>query len=121
MSLADEQAVNEVLEQLTNLLQENEIIQNYQQIKQRVDQNKNLRALEDAMEAAQKEAVQFAHYGKPEAEQAAIRRADDLKKQIDTHPQVVAYRDALYEANDLLQHLTTMIQKEVNDAMEEEH
>lgn len=47
-----------------------------------------------------------------------MKEADRLTKEFDQHPLVIAYREQLYEANDLLQHLTTMIQKEVNAALE---
>lgn len=120
MSLTDEPAVAQILTELSALLADNETIANYKKIKARVDKNQSLKELEEEIEAAQQAAVQFAHYGKPEAEQAAIKEADALTQKMNQHPQVVAYRAALYEANDLLHHLTAMIQKEVNQALEEE-
>ncbi len=41
-------------------------------------------------------------------------------KEFDQHPLVVAYREQLLEADDLLHHLTTMIQEEINGQIEEE-
>ncbi len=38
----------------------------------------------------------------------------------DQQPIVVAYRKQLSEANDLLQHLTSMLQDEINEWIEEE-
>lgn len=96
------------------------MIVHYQELQKRVAENDTLQELEEGIKAAQKDAVQFAHYGKPEAEREALKEADRLTKAFDEHPLVVAYREQLYEANDLLQHLTTMIQKEVNAALEEE-
>jgi DNA mismatch repair protein MutS len=40
-----------------------------------------------------------------------LKQIIGLTKEFDQHPLVIAYREQLYEANDLLQHLTTMIQK----------
>jgi cell fate (sporulation/competence/biofilm development) regulator YmcA (YheA/YmcA/DUF963 family) len=120
MNLANDAAVEAALSHLTALLGENEVIVHYQELQKRVAENDTLQELEEGIKAAQKDAVQFAHYGKPEAEREALKEADRLTKAFDEHPLVVAYREQLYEANDLLQHLTTMIQKEVNAALEEE-
>jgi cell fate (sporulation/competence/biofilm development) regulator YmcA (YheA/YmcA/DUF963 family) len=120
MNLANEAAVEAALSHLTALLGENEVIVHYQELQKRVAENDTLQELEEGIKAAQKDAVQFAHYGKPEAEREALKEADRLTKAFDEHPLVVAYREQLYEANDLLQHLTTMIQKEVHAALDEE-
>ncbi|MBM7712135.1 YlbF family regulator [Enterococcus xiangfangensis] len=120
MNLKDEAAVDAALTHLTALLSENEVILDYQQLKKRVAENDTLKELEEGIKTAQKNAVQFAHYGKPEAEREALKEADRLTKEFDRSPLVTAYREQLYEANDLLQHLTTMIQKEVNAALEAE-
>lgn len=111
MNLANEAAVEAALSHLTALLGENEIIIRFQQLKKRVEENDTLQELEEGIKAAQKDAVQFAHYGKPEAEREALKEADRLTKEFDQHPLVIAYREQLFEANDLLQHLTNMIQK----------
>ncbi|MDT2758792.1 YlbF family regulator [Enterococcus xiangfangensis] len=120
MNLKDEAAVDAALTHLTALLSENEVILDYQQLKKRVAENDTLKELEEGIQTAQKNAVQFAHYGKPEAEREALKEADCLTKELDRSPLVTAYREQLYEANDLLQHLTTRIQKEVNAALEAE-
>ncbi|MDT2596491.1 YlbF family regulator [Enterococcus dongliensis] len=118
MNLKNEAAVDAALTHLTALLSENEVIQDYQKLKKRVAENETLKELEEGIKTAQKEAVQFAHYDKPEAERAALKKADQLTKEFNQHPLVIAYREQLYEANELLQHLTNSIQKEVNAALE---
>ncbi|WP_313630639.1 YlbF family regulator [Enterococcus devriesei] len=118
MNLEKEAAVEAALNDLTALLKENEVIIDYQRVQKRVAESDTLKQLEDEIKKAQKAAVQYAHYGKPEAEKAALKEADRLTKEFDQHPLVTAYRDQLVEANDLLQHLTHMIQKEVNDTLE---
>ncbi|MBU5366246.1 YlbF family regulator [Enterococcus devriesei] len=118
MNLEKEAAVEAALNDLTALLKENEVIIDYQRVQKRVAESDTLKQLEDEIKEAQKAAVQYAHYGKPEAEKAALKEADRLTKEFDQHPLVTAYRDQLVEANDLLQHLTHMIQKEVNDTLE---
>ena len=86
----------------------------------RLKKNKKLTELVEEIKAAQKDAVQFAHYGKPTAEKEAIQRADAKTKEFDEHPLVVAYREQLIEANDLVQHVTALIQYRVNEELEKE-
>lgn len=118
--LEQEPEVNAALAKLTVLLQENDVIQRYQELKQRADSNQHLQELQEKIERAQKDIVQFQHYDKPEAHKAAVLEADRLTREFDTHPLVMAYREQLVEANDLLQHLTNLIQTSVNEKLEEE-
>ncbi|WP_206912461.1 hypothetical protein IGL98_003295 [Enterococcus sp. DIV0840] len=112
--------VNEELTKLLTLLGEDELIQRYKELEEKVQNNEKLTDLVEQIKAAQKDAVQFAHYDKPEAEKAAIKHADELTKEFDEHPLVVAYREQLMEANDLLQHVTDMIQYRINEELEKE-
>ncbi|WP_430602628.1 hypothetical protein IGJ02_003082 [Enterococcus sp. DIV0724b] len=112
--------INEELMKLLILLGEDELIQRYKELEEKVQKNEKLTDLVEQIKAAQKDAVQFAHYDKPEAEKAAIKRADELTKEFDEHPLVVAYREQLMEANDLLQHVTDMIQYRINEELEKE-
>ncbi|WP_086445247.1 RicAFT regulatory complex protein RicA family protein [Candidatus Enterococcus lemimoniae] len=112
--------INEELTKLLALLGEDELIQSYKELEAKVQKNEKLTDLVEQIKAAQKDAVQFAHYDKPEAEKAAIQRADALTKEFDEHPLVVAYREQLMEANDLLQHVTDMIQYRINEELEKE-
>ncbi|MGM0214627.1 hypothetical protein IGI42_002179 [Enterococcus sp. AZ109] len=96
------------------------MIRSYQTIKSRVDANTSLHTLQEEIKQAQKDAVHFAHYDKPIAEKEAVKKADALTKQMEQHPLVTSYREQLAEANDLLHHLTSMIQTEINQALEEE-
>lgn len=112
--------INEELMKLLALIGEDELIQRYKELENKVQNNQKLTDLVELIKAAQKDAVQFAHYGKPEAEKIAIKRADELTKEFDEHPLVVAYREQLMEVNDLLQHVTDMIQYRVNEELEKE-
>ncbi|MFD1900897.1 RicAFT regulatory complex protein RicA family protein [Enterococcus termitis] len=112
--------INEELMKLLALIGEDDLIQRYKKIEEKVQNNEKLTELVEQIKAAQKDAVQFAHYDKPEAEKAAIQRADELTKEFDEHPLVVAYREQLMEANDLLQHVTDMIQYRINEELEKE-
>ncbi|ALS02555.1 hypothetical protein ATZ33_14560 [Enterococcus silesiacus] len=119
LSITDKR-INEELMKLLALLGEDELIKRYKELEEKVQNNEKLTALVEQIKAAQKDAVQFAHYDKPEAEKTAIKQADALTKEFDEHPLVVAYREQLMEANDLLQHVTDMIQYRINEELEKE-
>lgn len=119
--LENEPEIQETVEHLTKLLSNNEIIIRYKELEEKVHQNNYLKELTEEIKVAQKEAVQFGHYGKVIAEQTAITRANQLTKTFEQHPLVVAYRRQLLEANDLLHHLTGLIQDEINELLEEEN
>lgn len=108
------------LNQLLSLIEENDIIQRYKRLEKKVQANKKLAELTEKIKTAQKEAVQFAHYDKPNAEQEAICQADRLTKEFNEQPLVIAYRQALSEANELLQYITEMIQSQINEEIEKE-
>lgn len=108
------------LNQLLSLIEEHDIIQRYKMLEKKVQANKKLAELTEKIKTAQKEAVQFAHYDKPNAEQEAICQADRLTKEFNEQPLVIAYRQALSEANELLQYITEMIQSQINEEIEKE-
>ena len=114
-----ETEVKESLEVLLAKLSTNEVIEEYRQIAQKVDQHEGLKQLVEDIKKCQKDAVQFAHYEKPEAEKEAIRLADQKQKEFDEHPLVIVYREKLIEANDLLQHVTYLLEQQVNQDLED--
>lgn len=111
--------IQEKVDCLLQLISENEVIQEYQRLEQKINNNLSIQQLTEDIKQAQQDAVQFAHYGKPNAEQEAIRRADELTKQLDEHPLVIRYRELLFEANDLLHRITATIETAINEAVDE--
>lgn len=118
--MIEEQAIQAELQQLEQLIGQHPVIQAFKEVEMRARTNRHLQELEEQIKAAQKEAVQFAHYGKPEAEKQAILRIEELTAAYNQQPLVVRYRETLFEANDLLQFVTSAVQKKVNQALEEE-
>ncbi len=118
--LEQEPQIQQELTVLLDLLAEHEIIKEFKKVQKKARQNEHLKEIEEAIKRAQKDAVQYAHYGKPEAERQAIVRINELNKEYAEHPLVIAYREKLMEANDLLHYVTTSLQQQVNQAIEEE-
>ncbi|MGX7350442.1 hypothetical protein RU97_GL001426 [Enterococcus canis] len=115
-----DEMIQKALQELEGQLAEHEVIRAYQEIAAKVQEHEGLQALIEEIKTAQKEAVNFAHYGKPELESFALQRADELTARFDQHPLVIRYRERLLEANDLLQHITRLIEAEVNKGLEGE-
>ncbi|PLS34754.1 hypothetical protein CYV26_10025 [Carnobacterium maltaromaticum] len=113
-SLLDE-ATKAHLQRLTDLLKENELIQDYQMIEEKAQNHAHLNQLIADIKIKQKEAVAFNHYGKPEAEKIAIKEAEAFTKEFNEHMVVTSYQDALVEANDILQHLVATVQDELKE------
>lgn len=113
-SLLDE-ATKAHLHRLTDLLKENELIQDYQMIEEKAQNHAHLNQLIADIKIKQKEAVAFNHYGKPEAEKIVIKEAEAFTKEFNEHMVVTSYQDALVEANDILQHLVATVQDELKE------
>lgn len=118
--LEEEKQLEQEVEKLLGLLKTHESVQNFQSVQERAENHRKLKELEEQIKAAQKEAVNFAHYDKPEAERQAIAEIERLNKEYKSHPLVSSYRQHLVEADELLQHVSTMIQKKVNRVIEGE-
>ncbi|HFJ6516694.1 TPA: hypothetical protein ACGVHS_001274 [Enterococcus faecium] len=95
--LQKEPEIQKEVRKLTKLLRENETIIRYKELEEKIQQNQYLAELREK-----------------------IKQADQFMQEFDQHPLVVAYRKQLLEADDLLHHLTTMIQEEINGQIEEE-
>ena len=119
--LEQEPEVQQALAKLIDLLSEHESIKEFKKIQAKAVQNEHLKELEAAIKAAQKDAVQYAHYNKPEAEKQVIERINALNKEYAEHPLVIAYREKLIEADELLQYVTSNLQRQVNQSIEEEN
>ena len=113
--------IEKSLDELLGRLAENEVMKAYKEIEEKVKDHPALYQLTEEIKGYQKEAVKFAHYGKPEAEKIAIKKADELTKEFDQHPLVIRYRECLIEANDLLQHLTNLLEETVNRTLDKKY
>lgn len=105
---------------LKQLLADHSVVRNFQAIQKRAAANPKLQSLEEAIKQAQKDMVHYEYYHKPEAYQAAQNKYETLTNEYEHHPIVVAYREALQEADELLHYVTNEIQKQMNIPIQEE-
>lgn len=113
-----EKEVQEKLDQVIASLKEQGAVVEYQKRKEDLLNRDDLQTLLAKTEQAQKDVVKLEHYKRPNASKTASKQADDYHQQIDSDREVIAYREALYEANELLQYLTWRIETAINQCKE---
>ncbi len=111
-----EKQVDEELDKLIALLQKKEEIIRYQQMEKEVQENDWLDELVETIKDKQRDLVNFEHYEKPEAYQATLKELDRLNKELDENITVKAYKDSLWEANEVVQLLFSKIEAAANSS-----
>lgn len=113
------QMVNEKLKRLTDYLGELDLVKNYRAIEYKINQNTQIQKWTADLEKAQKDAVLYQRIDKQAAAQLANQQADALNEKINQHPLVVAYRQQLKDVDDLLHYLTSRIEAEINQTLDD--
>lgn len=108
------------LNRLIALLKTNEVIVRYQKAEENIKENRALEQLVEAIKGKQKEAAAFEHYAKPAAAEKAAAELAELNKQLKDSIAVQQYREALWDANELLENVIGIIQRGIDDAIEKD-
>ena len=74
----------------------------------------------ETIKSKQKEAAAFEHYAKPAAAAKTAAELAELNKQLKDSIAVQQYREALWDANELLENVISIIQRGVDDAIEKD-
>lgn len=108
------------LHRLIEILKKNEVIVRYQEAEESIKENRALEQLVEAIKSKQKEAATFEHYAKPAAAGKTAAELAELNKQLKDSIAVQQYREALWDANELLENVIGIIQRGVDDAIEKD-
>ncbi len=108
------------LNRLIEMLGKNEVIVRYQEAEENTKDNRALEQLVETIKSKQKEAAAFEHYAKPAAAEKTVAELADLNKQLKDSIAVQQYREALWDANELLENVISIIQRGVDDAIEKD-
>ena len=108
------------LNRLIEMLGKNEVIVRYQEAVENTNDNRALEQLVETIKSKQKEAAAFEHYAKPAAAEKTVAELADLNKQLKDSIAVQQYREALWDANELLENVISIIQRGVDDAIEKD-
>ncbi|CZQ83341.1 Hypothetical protein Tpal_433 [Trichococcus palustris] len=109
-----EPIVNEELDKMIELLKGHETILRYQRMEKVVAQNSTLEKLVEDIKKKQKEAAAFEYYAKPLAAKKIADELAALNRQLKENITVQQYRDALWDANEILENTVVIIQNEVD-------
>lgn len=105
---------------LIEILKKNEVIVRYQEAEENIQGNRALEQLVETIKSKQKEAAAFEHYAKPAAAAKTAAELAQLNKQLEESIAVQQYREALWDANELLENVIGIIQRGVDDAIEKD-
>nr|WP_319218769.1 YlbF family regulator [uncultured Trichococcus sp.] len=108
------------LRKLTEMLKKNEVIVRYQKAEVNAKENRSLEQLVEAIKSKQKEVAAFEHYAKPAAAEKTAAELADLNKQLQESIAVQQYREALWDANELLENVIGIIQRGIDAAIEKD-
>lgn len=108
------------LNRLIEILKKNEVIVRYQEAEENTKDNRALEQLVETIKSKQKEAAAFEHYAKPAAAEKTAAELAELNKQLKDSIAVQQYREALWDANELLENVISIIQRGVDDAIEKD-
>ena len=108
------------LNSLVEMLKTNEVIVRYQEAEDSIEDNRALEQLVETIKSKQKEAAAFEHYAKPAAAEKTAAELAGLNKQLKESIAVQQYRDASWDANELLENIIGIIQRGVDDAIEKD-
>jgi polar amino acid transport system ATP-binding protein len=108
------------LNSLIEILKKNEVIVQYQEAEENTKDNRALEQLVETIKSKQKEAAAFEHYAKPAAAEKTAAELVELNKQLKDSIAVQQYREALWDANELLENVISIIQRGVDDAIEKD-
>lgn len=105
------------LKQLDEAISAEPVIQDYQTIEAQVLKNPHLTQLQDDLKAAQRDIVVYQRLAKPKAAEQATEKADTLKQRLEHDPLTIAYRQSLYEADEILEHITGLLETQLQAIM----
>ncbi|MGB7474192.1 YlbF family regulator [Trichococcus sp.] len=108
------------LNRLIEILKKNEVIVRYQAAEESTKDNRALEQLVETIKSKQKEVAAFEHYAKPAAAEKTAAELVELNKQLKDSIAVQRYREALWDANELLENVISIIQQGVDDAIEKD-
>ncbi|CZQ83902.1 YlbF family regulator [Trichococcus collinsii] len=96
------------------------MIVRYQEAEENTKDNRVLEQLVETIKSKQKEVAAFEHYAKPAAAEKTAAELVELNKQLKDNIAVQQYREALWDANELLENVISIIQRGVDDAIEKD-
>lgn len=105
-------------DQLANMISSLEEVKFYQEAERAINQNDKVQQLINQIKKLQKQSVNLLHYGKTNAYKQTEQQIETLQNKLDQLPIVTQFKSSQVEVNELLQQVTSLIEKEVANKME---
>ena len=104
-------------DKLASMISSLEEVKFYQEAEKAISQNEKVQNLVDTIKKLQKQSVNFLHYGKKEAYKQTEQQIAQLQAELDELPIVAQFQSSQVEVNNLLQEITSLIEKEIEKKM----
>ncbi|SEM49397.1 Cell fate regulator YmcA, YheA/YmcA/DUF963 family (controls sporulation, competence, biofilm development) [Mesobacillus persicus] len=102
-------------QQLAKMVAETEEVDFFKRAEAQIHSNEKVSMLISSIKGLQKQAVNFQHYGKPEALKKTEDKIAKLEAELDGIPVVQQFKESQIEVNDLLQIIASTISNTVTD------
>ncbi|MGM0901954.1 MAG: RicAFT regulatory complex protein RicA family protein [Bacillota bacterium] len=102
-------------QQLAKMVAETEEVDFFKRAEAQIHSNEKVSMLISSIKGLQKQAVNFQHYGKPEALKKTEDKIAKLEAELDAIPVVQQFKGSQIEVNDLLQIIASTISNTVTD------
>lgn len=102
-------------QQLARMVAETEEVDFFKRAEAQIHSNEKVSMLISSIKGLQKQAVNFQHYGKPEALKKTEDKITKLEAELDAIPVVQQFKESQIEVNDLLQIIASTISNTVTD------
>ncbi|MBY0099286.1 RicAFT regulatory complex protein RicA family protein [Mesobacillus maritimus] len=101
--------------ELAKMVAETEEVDFFKRAEAQIQGNEKVSMLISSIKGLQKQAVNFQHYGKPEALKKTEAKIEKLEAELDEIPVVQQFKESQVEVNDLLQIIASTISNTVTD------
>ena len=104
-------------EELANLIAETEEVTYFKKIEEQLSENQKVDYLIQQIKDLQKQAVNLDHFEKTTALRNTENLLNEMQKELDSMPFIQEYKKSQFEANELLQMVTSIISDTVSDEL----
>lgn len=115
MGKYDKDAIVTRARELAQMIADTEEVDFFKRAEAQIHENEKVSRLISEIKGLQKQAVNFEHYGKPEALRRTEEKLAALEVELDSIPVVQEFKQSQTEVNELLQLVATTISNKVTD------
>ncbi|MDR3156871.1 MAG: YlbF family regulator [Lactobacillales bacterium] len=106
------------LNELLILIEQDVAVQEFKEIEQQVESCSEVQSLMQEIKNYQQISAQADHHGHEKNKEITRKQAENLRKMLDGHPLIKEYREKMWEANDLVQHVISFMEEEIRKQIE---